>query len=729
MSGLLLKADADVSPPIRGQGGAWRWRIAVPALSIAAGLAYALIVIGPRVINPLNLSWLIGDPATAYLGWAFFRQETSLTIPLGWAGAIGYPLGEPIAYFDSMPLLATIGWLIRAIIPANFQYFGIYFLFCSILQFYFGYRISRRICGGDNIAGVLGGALFLSAPAFTWRALGHFALTSHWIILAALDQLLAASARPSPARIVWTGVICFVAASINPYIAAMTFLVTCATYMRPLLHHGRSIAGSCIGLGVALCSVLLAFVLFGFIRSAEVSQYAGIGYEAYSMNLLAPVDPETFGALLLAQQPIGRDQYEGYNYLGLGVLLFGLISIARRPTTLNELLSRRTIPALIVFGISLLLALSTKATFGPYVLYHPALPRPIMDALSSLRASGRLFWPGYYLLFTGIIAAGFRTFHGPWLHAALTAALIVQFFDLAPLRADIRHQWQTAAAPTVPPDAAWHELGRTQRHLVVLPPWQCSPEHTPGGLDGYAIFGRLALDQHMTINSYYAGRVSIDRIRFFCTEQLSQVQRDGLRSDTAYVLGKTNGKLLVGVEDGGNFCRNEDRYILCSQVSAKSGFDPAIFQEVVELHSEEVVEFSNKSQAADGLIGLGWSSAEPWGRWMVGRTATLVFRVSGHPRRDVRLTLSVSAFVPPSHARQRVDAMANGKLLSQQAFEQSSNSELSILIPASLIDSDGLVRLNFNLPDAVSPADLGLSDDRRELSIGLTQLRVDDAGD
>ena len=54
---------------------------------------------------------------------------------------------------------------------------------------------------------------------------------------------------------------------------------------------------------------------------------------------------------------------------------------------------------------------------------------------------------------------------------------------------------------------------------------------------------------------------------------------------------------------------------------------------------------------------------------------------------------------------------------------------MSLVIPARLVGNDNLVRLVFNLPDAISPANLGLSIDQRQLSIGVMQLRVDDAGD
>jgi Family of unknown function (DUF6311) len=719
-----------------GQRGIAAWRIAFLALSFLAGLAYAFVVLGPRPLNPFNVSWMEGDPATAYLGWAFFRQEPHLTLPLGWSHAIGYPFGESAAYFDSIPIVALAGWLVRDFIPQNFQYFGIYFALCDMLQFYFGSRISRRVCGDDPVAGILGGALFLISPAFTWRAFGHFALASHWIILAALDQLLRTTGRPSRGEVLWSAAICFIAASVNPYIAAMVLLISCATYARPLMGQGRCLWQSCLGLGIAVCSTLLGLALFGFIRTADVSQYAAAGYGLYSMNLLAPIDPGAWPpqsayheALILRRQSIGPGQYEGYNYLGVGLLLLGIVSIARVPSSVYYLLRGRTVPVLVIFGLSLLLALSTKATLGNHVLYQLVLPEPITNALASFHASGRLFWPSYYLIFAGVIAAAARAFHGRWLHTALSAALVIQLLDLAPLRAAIHQQWQSTSAAAVPVEPSWRDLGRTQRHLVVLPPWQCSTADTPGGMNGYALYGRLALEQHMTINSFYAARYSEAQRKFFCNEQIAQIRRDGLRQDAAYIFARSMVSKLVGLKYEGNYCRYEDQVILCSREPGRSGLDPVVLQDIEILRTGDLVTFTGANKTAEHLISWGWSGPESRGRWMLGHSASLVFRLPGQLRRNLLIELSVIPFIPPAHQRQHLEITANGRLVMDGTFEQGTASDIRLVIPSSAIASDGLVRLDLNSADPASPAALGLSADERELSIGVRQLRVIDAGD
>jgi hypothetical protein len=159
-------------------------------------------------------------------------------------------------------------------------------------------------------------------------------------------------------------------------------------------------------------------------------------------------------------------------------------------------------------------------------------------------------------------------------------------------------------------------------------------------------------------------------------------------------------------------------------------------KEVVTPQSRDVVSFAEDNEVADAMTGLGWSPAEHWGRWMRGHEAGMVFKVPVPVHRDLRMELSVIAFVLPTHPVQRVGISVNGEPLPQQTFARSADAVFgldkpvhsSLLIPARSIDVDGLVRLVFKLPDAASPALLGLSQDPRELSIGVTQLRVEDAG-
>jgi hypothetical protein len=574
--------------------------------ALSAGLVNALTTVGPRVLNPLDTSWMTGDPATAYLGWAFFRLEPHLRIPIGWSSAIGYPFGTPVAYFDSIPLIATMGWIIRDLLPQDFQYFGLYFFVCSALQFYFGFKVSRRVCGGRKLAGVLGGIFFLTAPPFVWRGFGHFALASHWLLLATVDQLLSASEGLSWRRVGWSATLCFIAAAINPYVALMTLLVCSAAHVRSAMLGAGSATRCLAGIAVAFCSVALALLLFGFIRGTALSQYTigGIGgYDYYSMNLVSPIDPGHQGALLLAPQQIGPGQYEGYNYLGLGMLMLAVISVARNPASLARFFRRSSASALVVCVICVLLALSTKGTLGRYVLYDVRLPVPVMAVLSSFHCNER---------------------------------------------------------------------------------------------------------------------------SFFCSQQNIQVESLGLQADTAYVFDRNGPASVASLETGKDFCRYVDDYILCSLVPDRVGIDQGILNDLVVLRPGNVIDFSGGGQISAKLLGFGWSTQEPWGRWIDGGSAELTFMVEANDDHDVKIKLSPMIFVSPGHARQRVEVVANGALVANETFQQTQN--LDLIIPRHILGSNRLLRLRFICPDAVSPASIGLSADTRVLSLGVTQLKIEDAG-
>src|SRR5258708_24764828 len=84
-----------------------------------------------------------------------------------------------------------------------------------------------------------GGLLFMTAPPFILRTSGHFALTSHWLILAALDIFLAASPRISISKAMGSVALCVLAGGINPYLTFMVLLVLGAWNLRAMLSNGR----------------------------------------------------------------------------------------------------------------------------------------------------------------------------------------------------------------------------------------------------------------------------------------------------------------------------------------------------------------------------------------------------------------------------------------------------------------------------------------------------------
>jgi hypothetical protein len=540
------------------------------AIGIAAvGAGFAIFVVGLKVVNPFDVSWFIIDAANSYLGWEFFRNEAHLNFPLGWSSAIGFPIGEAVAYLDSIPLVATILWPVRQILPPDFQYQGLFFAANCSLQLYFGYRICRRFSGHNRLAGIAGGVLFMTAPPFVFRSIGHFSLTGQWLLLAAIEIFLAASPQIWKSASIKSVILCLLAGGIHPYLAVMVLLILGAASLRALLFAGQNdnpplksrIFHSAFWFCTSVAAAGASLTIFGFLRLDDLGPYPSGGYGYHSMNLLAPLDPWSFG--ILPQLPnVAVGQYEGYNYLGLGVILLGIVAVALRPSAARKLLARDAIAMWVIIGVSLFFALSTKATAGSLILYDLPTPQWIFDILSTFRASGRLFWPAYYLILAGIIAAACGVFKGRKLTLALSVVLLIQFADLRGLYAAIHNRWQHASSSAFTDGPPWQTLGYDHRHLVVIPPWQCNPVQTPGGARGFWIFGNLAAHQNMTINSFYGARPSMKQQAFFCNQQAVSLGQNGLDENTAYVF--TNMAAVQSLNLRGHYCRLVDGVILCS---------------------------------------------------------------------------------------------------------------------------------------------------------------------
>jgi hypothetical protein len=59
------------------------------------------------------------------------------------------------------------------------------------------------------------------------------------------------------------------------------------------------------------------------------------------------------------------------------------------------------------------------------------------------------------------------------------------------------------AGPSPPRSQIWSRLGTKYKNLFVVPACQCRYRSSPGGREGFATFGFLAVLQSMRINSYH----------------------------------------------------------------------------------------------------------------------------------------------------------------------------------------------------------------------------------
>jgi hypothetical protein len=469
--------------------GRGRW------LALAAGAAAFLAFTRGAVLDPRRTDWLLQnlDSASAYLGWRFFREAPLAQFPFGANPRYGLEVASSVVYTDSIPLLAFAFKPLAPLLPAGFQYFGLWLLACFLLQALFAWRLLERFTQ-DRALLLLGTGFFLLAPALLFRLGGHFALFGQWVLLAALALYFAA--RFAPWR--WAALLA-VTALIHFYLLAMVGVLWAADLVRRRWQGGASTPQALVHAAAALGGTLLVMLCAGYFT---VGHSAGglPGFGIYRMNLLAPVDPNQVWSALLPDQPGGPGDYEGFNYFGLGVLLLLPLAaglFARKPVALDGWL----VAAALVLTA---LALSNKVAFGASELFAYELPELIRPLAELPRASGRLFWPVYYLLVLAALALVWRLPRRAAL-GVTAAALAIQLADLSRALGFYAGRFTRPAAWASPLQSPrWAELGtRYERVRYVLP---------RNSLDTFLPWAMYAAEHRMAINFGYFARVDAERM-------------------------------------------------------------------------------------------------------------------------------------------------------------------------------------------------------------------------
>lgn len=571
---LQDRPDAPASPFASVGRSGWLF----PAFAFVAGSLDAILLMGWRQIDPTNLAWIRKDPAVYQAGWEFLRRQP-WTFPPTWLAHLDFPFGISAAYLDVIPIVAVPLHLFAGVLPENFQYLGLWAALCLILQAYFALKLLSRFTS-DRLVLCLGALFFLNAPILLNRLYGHFSLCAQWLILAALYYYFRPPERAGIARYMAPfAVLAAIAGGITPYITVMVLMIGLAAVLRLQLEIASFRApedkttvadklrkpweSPALWIVIPAAAAFLSFLVFGFVMSDSSPGIEAPGYGTFSLNLLSPISP-LHGSLLFKSIPlIPAQANEGFAYLGLGLLALGVVCLVARPSLPKRIATPSLRPLFFLSVALVILALSVRITFGSRIVAVLPLPVSVFHLLATFRASGRFFWPVYYLLMLAAIAGAILVIRNRWAKSALIAGcLLLQYADTAGLAADVaREARATVRDPLVSAD--WPALARSNAHLVLVPAFQCDRVLTPGGDAGWHWFAWFAAKNAVTLNSVSAARVSTASDKFNCGLLPRQLARGIVATGTLYVLGDRLARLAVA-NNNSLYCQQLDGFNVCT---------------------------------------------------------------------------------------------------------------------------------------------------------------------
>ncbi len=399
----------------------------------------------PSILNPTNIGWISdGDLRQHYLGWVAFRQAETLGAPWGSSPLLAYPFGAPIAATDSNPLVSFMLWPIEDFLPEDFQFIGLWYLLCIAISLFVATALMRN-AGFGQTSSLMLGAVLAFQPVLFWRY-GHDTLMAQWLILASIYVVFGVSGfiRAMSCH----AVLLALAISIHPYLfVLLNFVVGFDLLFRVFANRGLRF-GLIEQTALAFAFVQIAALYFGgklgvFALETEFANKTGV----HTTDLLSAINPFD-ASRVMPQLPAAEGQYEGFAYLGLGLILFAIVlSVLAVRGQLKIRHSHKMVPLYFGALAAFLFALGPTITAlgDPLLSFNLGDESIIGRIFEKLRSSGRFVWLTVYVAVFALLLT-LPTNRPVLVNTIALSILLVQFWDLAPLRERSRM------------DTAWREV-------------------------------------------------------------------------------------------------------------------------------------------------------------------------------------------------------------------------------------------------------------------------------
>lgn len=421
--------------------------------------------------------------------------------------SLNYPQGTRATFVDAIPIYAL---LIKIFLPKNPGFInplGYWVALCFILQGVAAWWITKELQVKSWIFLIFLTAAFLTYPALMMR-LKHISLLSHWIILFSIALYIRSCRLTYLPMCAWT-VFLIVSFYVNIYL----FLMALGIYFAAALEMRQKITFKRI-LSVFSPLLILTITLFLLLLPLPpVSLEREGGFDTYGMSLWAPF---TGGKLI--QWQIGMtdgQRAEGFNYLGLGVIIAFLAVIFTQSEKMWQLIKKYSC----FFTIMLFYffySLSNHIYFGEQLIAIVPYPKFLDFFISDFRCASRFFWPiGYVIIIFSMYILHSRLKKTAFIVFACLL-LAIQFIDLSDCYKKLKSNVIGHHKHIVNYAALDQALGKNVKHLYFYPKYKCTIKpYRNGELLPVTLYAAV---RHLTLNTGY-----IARYRPACNDVKSEI--------------------------------------------------------------------------------------------------------------------------------------------------------------------------------------------------------------
>lgn len=530
---------------------------------LLSGLIGGLLFIalfGYEIVNPQNIQWLLkADYTQHYLGWLFFRNE-SWSFPPGIINNLIYPHSTSIVYTDSIPFVAITLKLISPLLNQDFQYAGLWLLASYVLQGIFGYLCLSQWTR-SKFCPVLGSVFFSISPILIHRV-DQLSLSAHWIVLASIWVYFLPHSRRSLFGWLFINTL---AITTHPYLAVITLTIATAFFIKVNIQHKNTLS---LSLLKQFFLVVTAAIFAGIISGLFIpiiAQYGG--FHIYSTDLLALINPMGYSKVLPTLESIPY-QYEGFAYLGAGMILLCVLALTLVYKKKSDLKRYRWISImplfivstlLLIFSMSDIITLNGKTVITLIDLYVPIEPLTLI-----FRAPGRFIWPFYYVLMIFVISFYLRYLKETSAMIIVGTALLIQIYDVHEAYNRVSSSVSSKGHYTEMSSPKWSSLDHRISEVHIVPPYlpYCNSTPEPDADAQYVAIALFAAKHNAAINSGYTARMPASVSPSFCNSYMKRLLAGNFRNNVLYFI--ENNLLYAKLTIYKNLiCKHIDDFNVC----------------------------------------------------------------------------------------------------------------------------------------------------------------------
>lgn len=421
------------------------------SLLMAAGCLLGILcfvfIYGIKIINPLYDSWIFfgdNDLKQHYVGFCHLRNA-AWSFPIGIIRSLSVPYDMSVIYTDSIPLFALIFKVFSGVLPVHFQYFGLFGLMSFALMGGTSAILIRRFTERLEVC-LAGSILFIVSIPLLHRMFYHTALTAQWIIIVALIFwfYIDINDKNNVKRlcIIWAlmGALCV---SIHSYYVFMTGIILGIQILEGIVKERKlQIKHVLPVVAFGLSVIVSLWLLGGFYGAGEVTTG---GFSDFNGNLNCLINPMDYSRFFGELPFNGMFEYEGFGYIGFGVILLliaALVSFVRELVSeksdgksvkefVKAKISVRKVFVILTVMISVILTCFPNFSFNDKLLFRVPLPGPVKQLLGVCRTNGRFVWIALYVVILCAINFVCKHYDKTWIRVLFFAAIIIQLFEFS----------------------------------------------------------------------------------------------------------------------------------------------------------------------------------------------------------------------------------------------------------------------------------------------------------